>query len=105
MRTTISLQEASQLICQEIIRPGVSYQYVIVRNDKGDMKLYLNGYLCASGRAAFADFRTPSLLGGFIVNFICCLQDLPLIMASSPLTPRGFGFFTRTIRVKTPLET
>jgi len=40
---------ASQLICQEIIRPGISYQYVIVRNDKGDLKLYLNGYLCASG--------------------------------------------------------
>ena len=40
---------ASQLICQEVIRSGITYQYVIVRNDEGKMKLYLNGYLCSSG--------------------------------------------------------
>ena len=48
------MQAASQLICQEIIRAGITYQFVMVRNDEGKMKLFLNGYLCSSGTAVSA---------------------------------------------------
>ncbi len=104
LRSKLSLQVASQLICEEIIRPGVSYQYVIVRNDKGDMKLYLNGYLCASGLAAFAYLRTLTILFA-LFYFVRCGQDPPRIMASLLLIPRVFGSFTQTTSAKTPLGT
>lgn len=44
---------ASGIKCEEVIRPGVEYQYVITRSVGGDIKLFLNGWLCGKGKPPY----------------------------------------------------
>ena len=44
---------ASGIKCGEEIRPGVEYQYVITRSASGDIKIFLNGWLCGKGRPPY----------------------------------------------------
>ena len=40
----------NQLKCNEKIRTGVFYQYVLTRNEDGEVALYLNGYPCGRSK-------------------------------------------------------
>jgi hypothetical protein len=44
---------ASGIKCEEQIRPGLEYQYVITRSVGGDIKLFLNGWLCGKGKPPY----------------------------------------------------
>jgi hypothetical protein len=44
---------ASGIKCEEKIRPGVDYQYVVTRSAAGEVKLFLNGWLCGKGKPPY----------------------------------------------------
>eukprot|EP00960_Hanusia_phi_P062612 765213-Hanusia_phi.AAC.3 len=46
---------AGGLKCKEDIRPGRWYQFVVSRTEDGTVSLYLNGFLCQSGKPPYAD--------------------------------------------------
>eukprot|EP00960_Hanusia_phi_P074325 768213-Hanusia_phi.AAC.3 len=43
------------LSCEQLIKPGVFYQYVLSRGSDANVKLYLNGYLCSSGKIPYSE--------------------------------------------------
>jgi len=50
---------AAGLKCAGHIHPGRFYKYILTRNTDGDVKLFLNGYLCAEGYPAFLSGFKP----------------------------------------------
>jgi hypothetical protein len=44
---------SSGIKCEEVIRPGKEYQYVITRSVGGDIKLFINGWLCGKGKPPY----------------------------------------------------
>lgn len=47
--------QAARMVCQETIRTSKFYQFVMSRDAAGQIKLYINGGLCAVGTPAFKD--------------------------------------------------
>jgi hypothetical protein len=47
------------LKCAETIRSGITYQFVMVRDEKGKLGLFLNGYPCDSGMDLWQFINLP----------------------------------------------